>query len=107
MTDSRFKIQDCRKFIRARAPSVLRKSLFGNRLLTQVVFLHYLYGLRLGRVCQQLGIGLGAAMALLHRVASLFKGLPTPGQPSKAATNHERLRYTVGLRNRRQFVLFA
>ncbi len=65
----------CRKFIRARAPSVLRKSLFGNQLLTQVVFLHYLYGLPLGRVCQQLGIGLGAAMALLHRVASLFKGL--------------------------------
>jgi transposase len=65
----------CRKFIRAQAPSVLPKSLFGNQLLTQVVFLHYFYGLPLGRVCQQLGIGLGAAMALLHRVASLFKGL--------------------------------
>ena len=65
----------CRKFIRARAPSVLPKSLFGNQLATQVVFLHYLHGLPLGRVCQQLGIGLGAAVALLHRVASLFNGL--------------------------------
>jgi transposase len=65
----------CRKFIRAQAPSVLPKSLFGNQLVTQVVFLHYLYGLPLGRVCQQLGLGLGAAFALLHRVASLFKGL--------------------------------
>ena len=65
----------CRKFIRAQAPGVLRKSLFGNQLLTQVVFLHYFYGLPLGRVCQQLGIGLGAAVALLHRGASLFKGL--------------------------------
>jgi transposase len=65
----------CDKFIRAKPPSVLPKSLFGNQLLTQVVFLHYLYGLPLGRVCQQLGIGLGAAFALLHRAASLFKDL--------------------------------
>jgi hypothetical protein len=65
----------CRKFIRAQAPSVLPKSLFGNQLVTQVVFLHYLVGLPLGRVCQQLGIGLGAAVALLHRAASLFKGV--------------------------------
>ena len=65
----------CRKFIRAQAPSVLPKSLFGNQLVTQVVFLHYLVGLSLGRVCQQLGIGLGAAVALLHRVASSFKGV--------------------------------
>jgi hypothetical protein len=65
----------CHKFIRAQAPSVLPKSLFGNQLVTQVVFLHYLCGLPLGRVCQQLGIGLGAAVALLHRVASRFQGL--------------------------------
>jgi transposase len=65
----------CRKFIRGQAPTVLPKSLFGNQLVTQVVFLHYLYGLPSGRVCPQLGIGLGAAFALLHRVASLFQGL--------------------------------
>lgn len=65
----------CRKFIRAKPPGVLPKSLFGNQLVTQVVFLHYLCGLPLGRVCQQLGIGLGAAVAILHRVASLFKDL--------------------------------
>jgi transposase len=65
----------CGKFIRAKAPSVLPKSLFGNQLLTQVVFLHYLVGLPLGRVCPQLGIGVGAAVALLHRAASLFKGV--------------------------------
>jgi transposase len=65
----------CDKFIRARAPSVLPKSLFGNQLLTQVIFLHYLVGLPLGRVCQQLGIGLGAAVALLHRAAARFQGV--------------------------------
>ncbi|MGH9448398.1 MAG: IS66 family transposase, partial [Terriglobia bacterium] len=65
----------CRKFIRARAPGVLPKSLFGNQLITQVVFLHYCHGLPMGRVGQQLGIGRGAAFAMLHRVASLFAGL--------------------------------
>lgn len=63
----------CDQFVQARAPSVLPRSLFGNQLVTQVVFLHYFYGQPLGRVCQQLGIGLGAAFAALHRVASLFK----------------------------------
>jgi transposase len=65
----------CRKTIQAPAPGVLPKSLFGNQLITQVVFLHYRHGLPMGRVCQQLGIGLGTVFALLHRVASLFAGL--------------------------------
>jgi transposase len=65
----------CRKFIRAQAPGVLPKSLFGNQLVTQVVFLRYLCGLPLGRVCAQLGIGLGAAVAMLHRMGSMFKGV--------------------------------
>jgi transposase len=65
----------CDKFIRAPAPSVLPKSLFGNQRVTQVVFLHYLCGLTLGQICEQLGIGLGAAVALLHRVAALFQGV--------------------------------
>jgi transposase len=65
----------CDKFILAKAPRVLPKSLFGNQLLTQVVFLHYLCGLTLGQIGEQLGLGLGAAVALLHRVASLFQAL--------------------------------
>jgi transposase len=32
----------CRKFVRAPAPGVLPKSLFGNQLATQVIFLYYL-----------------------------------------------------------------
>ena len=65
----------CRKFIQAPAPSVLPRSLVGNQLIVQVVFLHYRHGVPMGRVCEQLGIGLGTAFALLHRVASLFAGL--------------------------------
>lgn len=65
----------CEKFIQARAPGVLPKSLVGNQLMTQAVFLHYRHGVPVGRVCQLLGIGLGTAFALLHRVASLFAGV--------------------------------
>jgi hypothetical protein len=62
-------------FIRAKAPRVPPKSLFGNQLVTQVVFLHYLYGLPPRRVCQHLGLGMDAVFALLHRVALTLKGL--------------------------------
>jgi len=64
----------CDRFVQARAASVLPRSLFGNQLITQVVFLHYRHGVPMGRVCQQLGIGLGATFALLHRIASRFGG---------------------------------
>jgi transposase len=65
----------CRKTVQARAPSVLRKGLFGNQLVTQLVFLHYRHGIPMGRICQQLGIGLGAAFEILHRVAGLFRSV--------------------------------
>lgn len=50
---------------------MLPKSLFGN----QLVFWHYQQGIPMRQVCEQLGIGLGTAFTLLHRVASLFAGL--------------------------------
>ena len=65
----------CRKFIQARAPAVLHKSLFGNQLTTQAVFLHYRHGAPRGQVCEQSGIGLGGGLALLHCVASRLKRL--------------------------------
>jgi hypothetical protein len=65
----------CRKAIQARAPSVLPQGLFGNQLVTQLVFLHYQHGIPVGRICQQLGIGLGTAFAILHRIAGLFQGV--------------------------------
>jgi transposase len=65
----------CRKTVQARAPSVLRRGLFGNQLITQLVFLHYRHGIPMGRICQQLGIGLGTAFEILHRIAGLFQGV--------------------------------
>ena len=65
----------CGKTVRARAPGVLPKSLYGNQLVTQVVFLHYRQGIPMGRLCDQLGIGLGAVFEILHRMAALFRGV--------------------------------
>jgi len=65
----------CAKTVQARAPGVLPKSLYGNQLITQVVFLHYRQGIPMGRLCDQLGIGLGAVFEILHRMAALFRGV--------------------------------
>ena len=49
----------------------------------------------MGRLCDQLGIGLGAAFEILHRMAALFRGVipknrkfpssPLPPQANQAA----------------------
>jgi len=65
----------CGKTLQARAPGVLPKSLYGNQLITQVIFLHYRQGIPAGRLCDQLGIGLGAVFDILHRMAALFRGV--------------------------------
>jgi transposase len=65
----------CGKTLQARAPAVLPKSLYGNQLVTQVVFLHYRQGIPVGRLCDQLGLGLGAVFEILHRMAALFRGV--------------------------------
>lgn len=65
----------CGKTVQARAPAVLPKSLYGNQLVTQVVFLHYRQGIPMGRLCDQLGLGLGAVFDILHRLAALFRGV--------------------------------
>ena len=65
----------CGKTVQARAPEVLPKSLYGNQLVTQVVFLHYRQGIPMGRLCDQLGICLGAVFYILHRMAALFRGV--------------------------------
>lgn len=67
--------QRCRKAFQAQAPGVLPKSLYGNQLITQLVFWHYLHGIPMGRVCEQAGIGLGAVVDIFHRLAFIFHGV--------------------------------
>jgi transposase len=71
----RARCRRCGKTVQARAPEVLPKSLYGNQLITQVVFLHYRQGIPMGRLCDQLGIGVGAVFDILHRMAALFRGV--------------------------------
>jgi transposase len=63
----------CRKSFQARAPGVLPKSLYSNALLTHVAMQHYVYGVPLGRLEAQLGIGSGSLIAPLHRIAHLLQ----------------------------------
>jgi len=63
----------CRRGFQAQAPGVLPKSLYGNDLITHVVMQHYGYGVPLGRMEAQLGIGYGSLMAPLHRVSGLLR----------------------------------
>ena len=65
--------QRCGKTAQARAPEVLAKSLYGNQLITQGVFPHYRQGIPMGRLCDQLGIGVGAVFEIPHRMAGLFR----------------------------------
>jgi hypothetical protein len=62
----------CRRTVRAHAPAVLPKALYGNELLTHVVTQHYGHGVPLGRLEDQLGLGIGSLITALHRMAQLF-----------------------------------
>ena len=66
----------CQRFLRARAPGVLPKSLLGNGLLTHVVVQHYHRGVALGSLAQQTGMAKGTLVAALHRLARYFKDVP-------------------------------
>jgi transposase len=66
----------CKRLFRAKAPSVLPKSLYGNQLLANAAVVHYLHGVPMGRICEQWEIGAGSLMGLFHRLAGLFKQVP-------------------------------
>ena len=63
----------CQKAFQSSAPAVLPKALFGNQLTTQILSLHYLHGIPLGRISQQMALEIGSLIALLHRLAGLFR----------------------------------
>lgn len=67
---------DCQRTFQAAAPSVLPRSLYGNQLLTHLAVQHYIYGVPLGRIEAQTGIGYGALVQCLHRLGHLFTSVP-------------------------------
>ncbi len=66
----------CKKLFPSRAPGVLPKSLYGNQLITTAAVLHYLHGIPMGRVCEQVQIGPGSLVEIFHRLARLFEKIP-------------------------------
>jgi transposase len=68
----------CRRTFHARAPAVLPHALYGNELVTHVITQHYVQGVPLGRLEDQLRIGYGSLVGTLHRVAALLAPVGPP-----------------------------
>jgi transposase len=67
---------ECGRIFKAKAPGVLPKSLYSNGFLTHVATEHYLRGIPLGRLEEQLETGYGSLVDALHRMAGLFSQVP-------------------------------
>lgn len=63
----------CRRAVQAKVPTVLPRALFGNELTAQLVCLHYLHGIPLGRLGEQMGLSNGSLIEMLHRLAGMFE----------------------------------
>jgi len=66
----------CKRIFRAKAPSVLPKSLYGNQLIANAAVMHYVHGVPIGRICEQMDIGAGSLIGIFHRLAAIFKQVP-------------------------------
>lgn len=64
----------CKKTFKPSAPGVLPKGLYGNQLISTAATMHYLHGIPMGRICEQIGIGPGSLIEIFHRLAGLFAG---------------------------------
>jgi len=63
----------CRKLVKASAPGVLPRALLSNRLLAHAAVQHYVYGVTLGQLENQLDVGYGTLLGALHQVARLLE----------------------------------
>jgi transposase len=65
----------CHKTFRAKAPSVLPKSLYGNQITSRVAIMHYVHGIPMGRISEMTGVSIGSLIHLFHRLARSFTPL--------------------------------
>jgi len=66
----------CSRTFKAVMKDTLPKSLYSNRFLTHVVTEHYLRGIPLGRLEEQMGVNHGGLIGAMHRLAGIFSGVP-------------------------------
>lgn len=66
----------CKKTFQPAAPGVLPKSLYGNQLMATAAEMHYVHGIAMGRISQQIGIGEGSLVEVFHRLARLLDKVP-------------------------------
>ncbi len=66
----------CQKSYQPPAPGVLPRSLYGNQLVATAATMHYLHGIPMGRIIEQIDIGLGPLIKIFHRLAKIFGHLP-------------------------------
>lgn len=66
----------CGRMYEAKAPFVLPKNLYGNQLLTHVAGAHYLHGIPIGRVSEEVGVTDGSLFGAMHQLAKLLAGIP-------------------------------
>lgn len=62
-----------RRAVAARAPRGLPRHLLGHRLLAHVAVQHYVYGVTLGQLENQLHVGYGTLLGALHPLARRFE----------------------------------
>ena len=68
----------CGAVVQAPAPGLMPKCQYGNGLLSHVAVQHYLYGVTLGQLERQMGIGYSSLVDALHQLARrLEPAIPT------------------------------
>jgi transposase len=67
--------KNCHRVFRAKAPSVLPKSLYGNQISAQIAVMHYFHGITMGRITEMTGISLGTLIDIFHRLRRHFEPL--------------------------------
>jgi transposase len=66
----------CHQSYQTPAPGVLPRSLYGNQLVATASIMHYLHGIPMGRIIEQIHIGLGPLIKIFHRLAKIFSPIP-------------------------------
>jgi transposase len=66
----------CQKSYQPATPGVLPRSLYGNQLVATASTMHYLHGIPMGRIIEQIDVGLGPLIKIVHRLAKIFGLIP-------------------------------